>query len=129
MPQVRTSLNYARHIMRDGAYKLTDTRMKVLGYVLIRKGVITSFTPHGLRVAELNSVFDDIREGRLDGYTLKPVGEIGGPSSDTHSFYVSNTNRKEAWKHRKEAERRRHEIDPEELEKEAKKLEKKLLRA
>lgn len=112
--------------MNDGAYKLIGDSKKVLGYVLVNKGKVKSFTPNGLRVAELNTVFKDVSEGNLEGYTLKPVGEKGGPATDAHSFYVSNTNRKKAWEARKESEKRRREMDPRELEKEMKKLDRKL---
>ena len=37
--------------MSDGAYKLIGGNKKVLGYVLVKKGQVTSFTPHGLKVA------------------------------------------------------------------------------
>ena len=114
------------HTMSDGAYKLIGGNKKVLGYVLVKKGQVTSFTPHGLKVVEMNTVFKDISEGNLEAYTLKSVTEQNGPATDAHSFYISNTDRKTQWRMRKEAEKRRAEMDPRQLEKEMAKLEKKL---
>lgn len=124
--QVRLRLINARTHMSDGAYKLIGGSNKVLGYVLVKKGKVTSFTPHGLRVVEMNTVFHDVSEGKLDGYTLKPVTNTNGPATDAHSFYVTNTNKREAWRMRKESEKRRAEMDPRQLEKEMAKFDRKL---
>lgn len=108
--------------MEDGSYKLLGDCGRVLGFVLVKKGAVKSFTPQGLTVVKLNEVFADVNAGRFEKYSLKKVDSRSQPPSDAHSFYVNNTNRREAWRLRKE----RKDTCEHERQKEEAKLERKL---
>ena len=88
--------------MEDGSYKLLGDCGRVLGFVLVTKGAVKSFTPHGLTVLKLNQVFQDVSAGSFGSYTLKKLEARSQPPSDLHSFYIENTNRREAWRLRKD---------------------------
>jgi hypothetical protein len=87
--------------VEDGSYKLVGEGGRLLGFVLFDRGEAKSFTPHGLTVLKLNQVFQDVSAGSFGSYTLKKLEARSQPPSDLHSFYIENTNRREAWRLRK----------------------------
>lgn len=84
-----------------GSFQVFDKNQRLLGYALLKKGVVETFQPNRLCGKQLNLVFSALKSSDFSGLRLKEAKAKADSNTedarDWHSLTVTDQARRRAW--------------------------------